>query len=68
MGELEMSPSCKVLRQRSRAGRLVVAPVRRSVKIFLHLARCNGLFPGCGGGVECLPWNLQTSRSLTLRV
>ena len=35
----ERAPSFRVLRQRVRAGRLVVTPVRRSVKSFLHLAR-----------------------------
>ena len=37
----ERAPSFRVLRQRVRAGRLVVTPVRRSVKSFLHPARCN---------------------------
>ena len=38
---VSVSPSFKVLRQRVRARRLVMAPMRWPVKIFLHPARCN---------------------------
>ncbi len=36
---MSVSPSCNALRQRSRAGRLVVAPVRSTLKTFWHFAR-----------------------------
>jgi hypothetical protein len=38
---VSVSPSFQGLTQRVTAGRLVIAPVRRLVKIFLHPARCN---------------------------
>lgn len=38
---MSVSPSCNIFRQRSRAGRFVVAPDSSSLKIFLHPARCN---------------------------